>query len=86
MKIIMHELDHCPNCSVVTRMLERKFENDIEIEHHIMENAEIDKFIEQGLTSSPVVQIGDDYYSASSREDRNNLIETLQIMKDNESV
>ena len=29
MKIIMHELDHCPNCSVVTRMLERKFDNDI---------------------------------------------------------
>ena len=86
MKIIMHELDHCPNCSVVTRMLERKFDNDIEIEHRIMENSKIDEFISKGLTSSPVVQIGEDYYSASTRQERDNLIETLQIMKEHESV
>lgn len=85
MKVIMHELDHCPNCSVVTRMLERKFDNDIEIEHRIMENSEIDQFIERGLTSSPVVQIGEDYYSASTRQERENLIETLQIMRNGES-
>ena len=86
MKIIMHELDHCPNCSVVTRMLERKFENDIDIEHRIMENSKIDEFISKGLTSSPVIQIGEDYYTASNRQERENLIETLQIMKDNESL
>ena len=86
MKIVMHELDHCPNCNVVTRMLESKFENDVEIEHRIMENSEIDEFISKGLTSSPVVQIGDEYYTASSRQERENLIETLQIMKENESL
>ena len=51
-----------------------------------MENSDIDEFIAKGLTSSPVVQIGDDYYSASTRQERENLIETLQIMKDHESV
>ena len=86
MKIVMHELDHCPNCSVVTRMLERKFENDIEIEHRVMDSSEIDSFIKQGLTSSPVIQIGEDYYSASTRQEREDLIETLQIMKDHESI
>lgn len=79
MKVVMYELEHCPNCTVVTRMLESKVEG-IEIEHRIMDHGEIDEFIAKGLTSSPVVSVGDRLFSASNREERQSLIETLNAM------
>ena len=87
MKVVMHELEHCPNCAVVSRMIERELGSDgVDIEHRTMEGSEIDGFIEMGYTSSPVVQVGEEYYSASTRQERENLIETLRIMREHESV
>lgn len=86
MKIIMHELEHCPNCAVVSRMLEREFGEGLSIEHRVMEGSDIDRFIERGYTSSPVIQVDGDLYSASTRQERENLIETLKIMRDHESI
>lgn len=86
MKIVMHEMSHCPNCAMVTRVLEGNFGDSIEIEHRVMDQDQTDAFIEMGMTSSPVVQVGDDFYQASVKPDRDALISTLEIMRDHESV
>ena len=86
MKVVMHELEHCPNCKVVSRLIERRFGDAVEVEHRVMTSEDVDRFVAEGLTSSPVVEVEGKRYTASTREDRETLLETLQIVHDHTSV
>ena len=82
MKITMHEMEHCPNCKIVEKIIQRELGDDIEIEHKLMDNESINKFVELGLGSSPVIECEDKFYSASSKRERDELVETLKIIRD----
>lgn len=86
MRIVMHELDHCPNCKVMTRLIENRFGDEVEVEHRVMDDDEVDDFMSMGFMSSPIVEVEGEYHAASSKEDRDNLLETLQILHDHSNA
>lgn len=77
MKVTMHELEHCPNCAMVAKILERRFGDDVEIEHVVMDSSDIDRFLAEGLSSSPVVEVDGRLHTASTRQERDDLVDAV---------
>ena len=86
MKITMHEMEHCPNCRIVEKIILHELGDDLEIEHKLMDSDSINKFVGMGLGSSPVIECENKFYSASSKREREELVETLKIIREHSNA